>query len=218
MTTTESGSFMNQLRTNLTNQMNRQHDAASLRADPLVASLMADYDVSQKKREAQRLEDLKRMGVLRDGDRRTLESDMSEVRGRGEMRILADAAQRAQDERQTATTQGLDLSGLMSQREQALADLRGWFDDGTMTIGGQQADLDRIAASIAAAEVGGGKYDPLAYSLLSGLMGDNTGIMAAMRDILNLDEKADQAAVWATRTDGRRRRPVRARERLPDDG
>ena len=170
ITSTDAGSFLNTLRGSIESGLGKEVTAESLRQDPLTASLLADYEESQRKIRNQRLEDLKRQGVLRDGDRIRAEETLLEGFGRGESRILADSAQRALDERQTAQQTGVNVGDLFTKRELGLGELTGRVG-GEATLAGRQADLDLIGASIAALEAGGesGRFDPLATALLGGL-------------------------------------------------
>ena len=170
ITSTDAGSFLNTLRGSIESGLGKEVTAESLRQDPLTASLLADYEESQRKIRNQRLEDLKRQGVLRDGDRIRAEETLLEGFGRGESRILADSAQRALDERQTAQQTGVNVGDLFAKRELGLGELTGRVG-GEATLAGRQADLDLIGASIAALEAGGesGRFDPLATALLGGL-------------------------------------------------
>ena len=64
-------------------------------------------------------------------------------------KMLSDAAQRIQTDRDSALQQGLDLGKTITTRDLGLGELTGMID-GTKTLGSRQADLDIISAVIAA--------------------------------------------------------------------
>jgi len=151
-----------------------------LRQDPLVQSLLADFDRQRTQREAQSIEDMKRLGVLRGGDMLGANQRMIEDRTRGELDILSDAAMRKLQERQGSEGRALDLAGLLSGRDLALSELTGWVGgktgpEGTPTLGGMESELNLIAAMLATLDPQFvGKYDPLADQI-AGMIGRFTG-------------------------------------------
>ena len=126
-----------------------------MREDPITASLIADYGAEADDAESQLREDMNRMGLLGGGGN-TGSTDMGNVFGdflaaskRGEAGLLSDAAKRAQDLRGKSLDQGSTLSDIMSRRDIGIGELMGELG-GERTLGGREADMDVIAAAIAA--------------------------------------------------------------------
>ena len=134
-------------------------------ADPLTKSIMLDYEQEFAKKQAQSMEDMKRLGVIRAGDTQRALSNLQESDARTRAGIQSDSAARAQANYESALASGIDLSGLMERRELGIADLTGMYGD-TPTLGGLQHDLDLMASAIAAGQAG---YDPLAKAILGGM-------------------------------------------------
>jgi len=134
-------------------------------ADPLTKSIMLDYQQEFAKKQAQSMEDMKRLGVIRAGDTQRALSNLQESDARTRAGIQSDSAARAQANYEKALASGIDLSGLMERRELGIADLTGMYG-GDPTLAGLESDRDLIASAIAAAEAG---YDPLAKAILGGL-------------------------------------------------
>ena len=120
-----------------------------LRADPVTASLIADFESETKQSRAQLKEDLSRMGLLQTStDTADAFADFDTGVTRGELDVLSDAAKRMQDLRTGAMDRGTTLADTMSRHDISVGDLTGWFD-GDRTIGGQELDLDKLAVAIA---------------------------------------------------------------------
>ena len=120
-----------------------------LRADPITASLIDDFEAEAKKGRAQLTEDLSRMGLLQtstDTADAFGEFDAATLRGRGD--VLSDAAKRMQDLRTAAMDRGTTLADTMSRHDISVGDLTGWFGD-ERTIRGEELDLDKLAVAIA---------------------------------------------------------------------
>ena len=167
LTETDSGEFLGNLLSVIeSNYGSFNPTADELREDPITRSLLADLEYSQERSERQTLEDLSRLGVLRDGDTARILPEIRSDYRREELSALAQAAQRRQDAAQTATSQGLDLGGLMTSRELGIADLLGQIG-GKQTLSGRQADLDIIGAVLAALDPSlNGKFDDFAGVIL----------------------------------------------------
>ena len=169
-TSPDLGSFLSQLQQSVSGGFEHDTTAAGLREDPLTSSLLGDFKKSQSDIRKQRLEDLQRQGVLRDGDRLRAEGELLESYGRGESNILGTAAERLRADKQASQAAGVNLGQLLTSRELGLGELTGLVG-GQPTLAGRQSDLDLIGAAIAAIEAGGpGRtYDALAQALLRGM-------------------------------------------------
>lgn len=120
-----------------------------LRADPVTASLMADFESETKQSRLQLREDLSRMGLLQTStDTADAFADFETGVDRGQLDVLSDAAKRMQDLRTGAMDRGTTLADTMSRHDISVGDLTGWFE-GDRTIGGQELDLDKLAVAIA---------------------------------------------------------------------
>jgi hypothetical protein len=124
-------------------------DAAALRADPVNASLLLDLENRMEEEQGQMIEDMQRLGILASGETAGELADLSEAEARAVSDILSSGAERARADRETGLARGVDLSGIISDRDIATAELIGRTISGEQTIGGQQADLDVIGSVMA---------------------------------------------------------------------
>ena len=92
------------------------------------------------------IEDMQRLGILASGETAGELADLSEAEARAVSDILSSGAERARADRETGLTTGVDLSGIIADRDLATAELIGRTISGDKTIGGRQAALDVIAA------------------------------------------------------------------------
>jgi hypothetical protein len=124
-------------------------DADALRADPVNASLLLDLENRMEEEQGQMIEDMQRLGILASGETAGELADLSEAEARAVSDILSSGAERARADRETGLARGVDLSGIISDRDIATAELIGRTISGEQTIGGQQADLDVIGSVMA---------------------------------------------------------------------
>lgn len=154
--TTSTGSpdtsgFLRVLEDSLRGQIRDQDDITAdyLRQDPITASLLADLEESQRQQTDSLQEQLQRFGVISSGDALQALPELASAQRREELGVLSDAAQRIQGQRTDALTQGLDLGKMLSSRQLGLGELLGTVE-GQQTLPSRQADLDILAAAIAA--------------------------------------------------------------------
>jgi hypothetical protein len=121
-------------------------DAAALRADPVNASLLLDLSKRMGVEKGQMIEDMQRLGVLASGETAGELADLSEAEARAISDILSSGAERARADRDIGLARGVDLSGIITDRDLATAELIGRTISGDKTLGGRGADLDVIAA------------------------------------------------------------------------
>jgi len=121
-----------------------------LRADPITASLLADFGKQTKEGRSQLEEDLNRLGLLTTStDTTDALVDYDTAAMRGEADVLSDAAKRMQDLRTGAMDRAAALTDTMSRRDIGIADLLGYLGE-DRTLGGREADMDVLAAAMSA--------------------------------------------------------------------
>ena len=121
-----------------------------LRADPITASLLADFGKQTDEGRSQLKEDLNRLGLLTTSTDTTdalVDYDTAAMRGEGQ--VLSDAAKRMQDLRTGAMDRAAALTDTMSRRDIGIADLLGYLGE-DRTLGGREADMDVLAAAMSA--------------------------------------------------------------------
>ena len=139
-----------------------------LAGEPVTASLLADLQDKQSTQNQELLEQLQRYGVMTSGATADAIPELQSLQRRERSKILGDAATRIGQERETALQQGLDLGKVGTTRELGLGELTGLVG-GQQTLASRQADLDIIAAVIAALDTDfdfKGNKDALAAQLL----------------------------------------------------
>ena len=161
---TDAGSWMNELQAGIQGSMGALPTTQAgwsdyFAADPLTKSIMMDYEQEFAKKQAQSMEDMKRLGVIRAGDTQRALSNLQESDARTRAGIQSDSAARAQANYEKARAAGIDLSSVMGGHEVAAGELTGMYG-GTPTLSGRQYALDLVAAALAAKEAGGGATSP----------------------------------------------------------
>ena len=170
------GGIFGDVQTALQDMLKGPTTAEGLREDPLTASILADLEESNRRRELEDREQLNRMGVLRGGDNIRLGDRRADDQSRAELAALGDSAERFRSDRTTGVTAGTQLGQALSNREIAIGELLGNLG-GEQTLGGRQADLDVIGSIIAA-------LDPAVD--LGTQNAKQLGFASSLLDLLNL--------------------------------